>query len=191
MAQHQLREPVQFGLVEARCVGVLQDVGAVLVRIGMRDHVADLEQLGGPHALPLGVRVAAVQLAQEVHGDPAHPLRLQRIGFELAGQYRHGRPAHVGVRPLAVEHVVQQAVAQRALRRPHLVDLQQREEGAQHAEPAPDHGAAVFLEPGQPHAVGAARREQRVVQPVEPFARDHAGGVAGTLQHVRHGADGS
>ena len=56
MPQHQEAEPMQLGQRKAERVGAVQDVGAVLVVVGMRDQAADLVQLRGPAKLALVAR---------------------------------------------------------------------------------------------------------------------------------------
>ncbi|MPM90734.1 hypothetical protein SDC9_137856 [bioreactor metagenome] len=107
-------------------------------------------------------------------------------------QAAHGGRAQVGLRLLAVEQVIQRTLAQRALRDQHFVDVEQREDGSQHADAAADHSAAIILEPVHAHTIGAARGKQLGVQPVEPFACDLAfGRCTGRCQHVAHGAHGA
>ena len=53
MAQHEQAQPVQFGQGEAGGVGVVQDVGPVLVVVAVRDQAADFVQLRGPAQLAL------------------------------------------------------------------------------------------------------------------------------------------
>ena len=69
---------MQLGKCKAERVGAVQDVGAVLVVIGVRDQAADFVQLRRPGKLALVARefrstVTLAQLAQERTGDAARP----------------------------------------------------------------------------------------------------------------------
>ena len=194
MAEHQQAEPVQFGLRETGRIGIVQDVRAVLVVVAVRDAAADLVQLRRPAQLALLARqfsrvAGRVELAQQGAGDFPHPARLRRVRAELGGQPLHRRAADVGFSMLAVQQVVQDAMAQCALGCLHLLDLQQVEQRQQHAQAAADHGAPVFLQALELHPVGAARGQQLLLQPVQPVTGDAAALPARGAEDVAHRAD--
>ena len=196
MAEHQQAEAVQLRLREAGCVGVVQNVGAVLVVVAVRDPAADFMQLNGPAELAqqpvqLDRGVLAAKLAQQQARHLADPQGLRLVDAEPARQPLHGGGADVGFAVLALQQVVQRAMAQRPLRRVQLLDLQQVEHCLQHADAAADHGPPVVLDAVQAQLVGRASREQAVMQPRQARPVDDARRVASRGQHVGHRADGA
>ena len=93
---------------------------------------------------------------------------------------------------VALQQFVQHAMAQRALGDLHLLDVEQVEHRAQHADAAADHRPCGLRACRRCAAsVGAAGLQQAVEQPVEAVAGDHARPVAGRGQHVADRADGA
>ncbi len=161
----------------------------MLVVIAVRDMAADFMQQGGPVELALNTpqfsrRQAGAGLREEGSGDPAHALGLRGVCVELVGQPLHAGRAQVGRFFLAVEQVVQHAMAQGTLGGLHLPDAHQLEHRTQHADAAANHGTPVVLHAFELEALCALGLEQAVQQPVQPFARDQALGPAPGHQHV-------
>ena len=104
----------------------------------------------------------------------ADPLGLGCVSAKFRRQPRHGGGAQIGLFLLAVNQVVQHAVAQRALCGLHLVDLQQVKHRTQHTDTAANHSAAVVFHAFQLQAVHGLGFQQLVQQPVQPGPRDDA-----------------
>ena len=75
-------------------------------------------------------------------------------------------------------------MAQRALGHLHLVNLQQIEHCAQHAQTTANHGAAVFFEAFQAQAAGLPGAQQFALQPVQPMMASSEGGM--DIEEVAH-----
>ena len=159
------------------------------VRLAVRDAAADFVQACGPAEFAQCVGVIAVAgLGKQGAGYLRHPLGLCFVHSKALHQRAYGGGSQVGGGLLAVEQIVQSALAQGALRHLHTVNLQQLKHGAQHTEPAANDGAALFLEPFQAQPVSALGAQHALLQPVQPFGGDGAGRMACCGQHVAHGA---
>ena len=79
-------------------------------------------------------------------------------------------------------------MAQRAGDVAQPLDVQQREQRAQHRHAAADDGLALGLDAGQPDGVAVARGDQLRPQPVQAGARDHVplGRLAAQAQGIGH-----
>ena len=194
MAQHQQAQAFHLGGRKTWCIGKGQYVGAVLVVVGVRDLAADLVQLRGPAQL-LGKLIGegrfGADLAQQARRNPLDAVCLGGIGAKFLCQALDRARTQVGMFHVAVNQVVQNTVAQRAVGRLHALNSEQLKRGAQDAQAATDHGFAVILDAIQAQAVDRLGLDQSVTQPVQPVAGDHVARPAGGVQRVGHGADGA
>jgi len=146
---------------------VLEDVGAVLVEVVVRDRLADLAQPGRPAQQPgrTGqlVGAAAGGLAVQRGRELGDRLAVPVVEPVAADHARDRDLAHVGAARTA-EQVVQHPFAQRAVAVVHRLHAELLEHRAQHREAPGQHRAPVGLERGEPQAVGVAGLQQRVLQ---------------------------
>ena len=168
VAQHQRAQPVQLVLGEACNVGIFQNVGTVPVVIAVGNATPDFVQLSCPVQFAQGrPRLVRRHLPEQRAGDACHALGMDAVCGKALHQALYGGGAKVGFRLFPIQKVVQGSLAQCALGHPHLLDVEQVENGAQDTQTATDHGAAIFLEPLQPDLVGTLGPQQPLTQPIQ------------------------
>ncbi len=134
--------------------------------------------------------------SSSVEGDAPDPLGLGGVDLEAALQLAHRALAQVlaagaACCRLARGEVEDDALAQRAARRPQLVDAEVRRQRVEDRQAAADDGAPLVAKPGQCELVGAARLEAALDQPAQSRRRDAAVADAACGEHLRDGADGA
>ncbi|MCY1548882.1 hypothetical protein D9M68_850210 [compost metagenome] len=131
---------------------------------------ADLVQPRGPGQLLRVALVLCIQRGNLREEGGAHRTDALALGFicrEAVSQPVHGAFAHVAAVGVAVDQVVQRAVAQRALGGQHLLDAEQVEDRAQNAHASAHHGAAVVLQAFDAQLVNVAGLDHAIGEPVQ------------------------
>ena len=117
-----------------------------------------------------------------------NPVGLRFVGAKALRQPLHHGRAHI-LRALALNQVVQRAMAKGALGHLHLVDLQQIKDRLQHGQSPANDGFSVFFDAVQAQVVWRLRLDQPVFQPTQSFAGDFFFWPARCGQHIGHSPD--
>ncbi len=198
LSEHERRETPLLGLRETRCVDMAEQVGAVAVVVVVRNHHADLVQRGGPAELAHGLaRLVVVgrgrlQRGVQPQRQRLHARRLRRVDVEALLQRERRVVAQVapldGAVPRrdALLQLEDDAMAQRAARRLQCRDAEVGHQRVEHGEAAAEHGAAVFLQPGEGEPVDATGAQALLDAPTQAVCGDGAVADAVGHQQLRH-----
>ncbi|MNM94199.1 hypothetical protein D3C81_1065950 [compost metagenome] len=192
MAAHQQRQHLLVEAREAGQVGVLEDVGAVLVVVVVGDIQADLVHLGAPRqqlAVPVVVEVPGRgDLVEDRQRLGLDPRRLLQVDVVALHQRRQGALAHVLV-TLPADHVVQHAFAQGALGVAHRVDAQGVEGRLEDRQARRQDRLAIRLDPVDGQFGQTVALEQLALEPGQPRRGDLAVALAAGRQRLADGAN--
>ena len=194
MGAHDRRE---HGLVvdrEARHLGVLQDVRAVLLVARVGDRQTDLVNQRCPAqeatALLGLVLPVVVGLIEEGRGGSLDSRGLREIHLVAGGDRLDGAVAGVAVGHPA-QQLVHQPLAQRAGRGLESLDAELLEGGAQDRHAAREHRRPVGLEALEGELLDALLLDQRALELPQRLRRDRARAPAVGAEHGVNGQDGS
>ena len=134
-------------------IGVLEQIGAVLLVVRMRYIESDLVQARRPRQHQLGERLiqtpCSLGLAQKIQRSRLDALGLREIDVIARLHRPYAQHARVLVRE-ASDQVVEQPFAQRAVRNSHRLDLEYAENLREDRESAENTGTRSSVSPGKP-----------------------------------------
>ncbi len=186
---HDGGEQLLFLARKARQVGMLQQVGAMVMVVGVGDVEPDLVQACRPaqHRLGQGLDECPVvaHLPQEGERGFFHAVGLRHVDVEAGFHGTHAAHARILVGQ-APDQVVEQPLAQRSVRDTQVLDAQHVEDLDQDGEAARDDLEALGREPGQLEPGDVPGPQALLEQPPDAVAGNVAARRAARLEHVAH-----
>ena len=187
MRADQRGQNLLFFLRKSRHVGMLEQIGAVLLVMRVRHVQTDLVQLRGPaqHRFREGIvqRPFGLGLAQEVQCRRLHSRGLRQIDVIAPLHGAHAAHARILVGE-APDQVIKQAFAQRPFGGLHRLDVEHGENLRQDRHAARKHRQALLGEPGQSHPGQLAGAQHLFDQVFDDGGRDRSIAIAPRAQDV-------
>ena len=175
LPQHQDAQTVQFRQGKACRIGVVQDVSAVPVVVAVRNTTPHFVELGCPLQFSFGPFAAwGGGLPEQRAGRGCHALGMGGVYCESLHERIHGGGAQVCFRLLAIQQVVECALAQCSLSHLHFFDFEQIKHGAEHTDTPANHRTSIFFQPLHAHAVGTLGAQQLFVQSIQTRTGDQS-----------------
>ena len=188
---HDGGEQLLFLARKARQVGMLQQIGAMVMVVGVGDVEPDLVQTCRPaqHRLGQGLdeRPVLAHLPQERESGLLHAVGLRHVDVEAGFHGPHATHARILVGQ-AAEQVVEQPLAQRPVRDSQGFDAEHVEDLNEDGQPARDDLETLGCEPGQLEPGDVPGPQALLEQPLDAVAGDVAARRAARLEHVAHRA---